>query len=174
MTGSLKAALLQALTIGLQEQEDCWFGLLNTRFDAEFAASDIISECEPQNGKFRTTLAPLSPRRSDQKTASDPRPGSNILVAPGGKPIRLRRPRSSSSARVPSLLALAPQSVGHIALLGTGNARHALSASARLSVSTIDTRLESRPAAPDPKSLAGLVLVKDLLLDPWRKPWLLT
>jgi hypothetical protein len=59
MTGSLKAALLQALTIGLQEQEDCWFGLLSTRFDAEFAASDIISECEPRNGKFRTRLAPL-------------------------------------------------------------------------------------------------------------------
>ena len=174
MTGSLKAALLQALTIGLQEQEDCWFGLLSTRFDAEFVASDIISECEPRNGKFRTTLAPLGAADRIRKRHRIRDPGSNFLVALGGKPMRLRRPRSSSSARVPSLLALAPQSVGHIALLGTGNARHALSASARLSVSTIDTRLESRPAAPDPKSLAGLVLVKDLLLDPWRKPWLLT
>ena len=34
--------------------------------------------------------------------------------------------------------------------------------------------LESRPAAPDPKFLAGLVLVKALVLDPWRKAGLLT
>ena len=56
-----------------------------------------------------------SPRKiGSENGIKDPRPGSNILVALGGKPMRLRRPRSSQVPECPACLPLTRKSVGRL------------------------------------------------------------